>query len=125
MTIEDPEPEYYEMTPREHVYTTRSGRKVYSTQRLVVPIPDNDEDAAELADFDSKYGEDCVDGLSDCSHDNNSNSDPNEEEDALSYHELEDDEDNTESVLCDSSDEDGDGGTSSEEEESENEYGEC
>ena len=124
MTTEDPEPEYYEMTPREHVYTTRSGRKVYSTQRLVVPIPDNDEDAAELADFDLKYGEDCVDGLSDCSHNNNSNSDPNEEEDALSYQECED-EDNTESVLCNSSNEDEDGGTSSEDEESENEYGEC
>jgi len=120
MSTEDIEPEYYEMTPHEHVYTTHSGCKVYSTQHLVVPIPDNDKDTHELADFDSKYGEDCMDGLSECSHTNESNSDPNEEEDALSY--QEDDQD-MESVICESSEEE-DGETSSEEEEGE-ENSEC
>ena len=119
MSTEDTEPEYYEMTPCEHVYTTHSGCKVYSTQHLVVPIPDNNKDTHKLADFDSKYGKDCMDGLSECSHTNESNSDPNEEEDALSY--QEDDED-TESVMCESSGEDGD--LSDEDEGSDDEHSE-
>ena len=118
MSTEDIEPEYYEMTPCEHVYTTHSGRKVYSTQHLVVPIPDNNEDARELADFDSKYGKDCMDGLSECSHTNESNSDPNEEEDTLSY--QEDDKD-TESVMCESSEDEEVGKNMDEEEEDDDE----
>ena len=61
------EEEYYAEEKREHVATTRSGRKVYSVPRLIVPIPDNEEDMVELAKFDSEHGEDCLDGLSDVS----------------------------------------------------------
>lgn len=63
----DQEEEYYAEEKREHVATTRSGRKVYSVPRLIVPIPDNEEDMVELAKFDSEHGEDCLDGLSDVS----------------------------------------------------------
>ena len=71
LNIEHPmdhqEEEYYAEEKREHVATTRSGRKVYSVPRLIVPIPDNEEDMVELAKFDSEHGEDCLDGLSDVS----------------------------------------------------------
>ena len=134
---EDQEAEYYEMTPREHVYTTRSGQKVYSTPRLVVPIPDNDEDAAELATFDAMHGEDCMDGLSECSHTCESNTDAvdgeeEEEEDGGSYKELPSDpEDDDDHIICDSDsdsseveiEEEDEGGTE-EEEESDDEEGE-
>ena len=62
--MNEEEVEYYEEAPREYVCTTRSGRKVYSVCRLVVPIPNNDEDLAELHVFDETYGSDCEDGLS-------------------------------------------------------------
>ena len=113
MTTEDPEPEYYEMTLCEHVYTTHSGQKVYSTQCLLVPMPDNDEDTTELTNFHATYSKDCMDGLSDCSHTHESNSDPNEEEDVLLYDEEDNEEsaeDETDSVLCDSDKEDTDEG---------------
>ena len=71
LNIEHPmdhqEEEYYAEEKREHVATTRSGRKVYSVPRLIVPIPDNEEDMVELAKFDGEHGEDCLDGLSDVS----------------------------------------------------------
>jgi hypothetical protein len=135
---EEQEAEYYEMTPREHVYTTRSGRKVYSTPRLVVPIPDNDEDAAELAAFDATHGEDCMDGLSECSHTCKSNTDAVDgeeeegEDDGGSYKELPSDTDpeDDDHIICDSDSdsseveiEEEDEGSTDEEEESDNEEG--
>lgn len=64
MNEEEEEVEYYEEGPREYVCTTRSGRKVYSVPRLIVPIPNNDEDLAELEFFDETYGSDCEEDLS-------------------------------------------------------------
>ena len=61
---EEEEVEYYEEDPRVYVCTTRSGRKVYSVPRLIVPVPNNDEDLAELETYDETYGSDCEDGLS-------------------------------------------------------------
>ena len=75
---EEEEEEYYEETPREHVYTTRSGRAVYSVKRLIVPIPGNDADLAALAEFDAAHGEDCEEGLSE--HSANTTDDDDDEE---------------------------------------------
>ena len=61
---EEEEVEYYEEDPRVYVCTTRSGRKVYSVPRLIVPIPNNDEDLAELETYDETYGSDCEEDLS-------------------------------------------------------------
>ena len=85
------EEEYYAEEKREHVATTRSGRKVYSVPRLIVPIPDNEEDMVELAQFDSEHGEDCLDGLSDVSLEG---VEGGEEED---YEDKEDEEEESES----------------------------
>ena len=84
------EEEYYEETPREHVYTTRSGRAVYSVKRLIVPIPGNNADLAALAEFDAVHGEDCEDGLS--QHSANT-TDDDDDEDMSEMDESEEEED--------------------------------
>ena len=90
------EEEYYAEEKREHVATTRSGRKVYSVPRLIVPIPDNEEDMVELAKFDSEHGEDCLDGLSDVSLEGE------EGEDGGDYEDKEEEEESDSSSSSDS-----------------------
>ena len=92
----DQEEEYYAEEKREHVATTRSGRKVYSVPRLIVPIPDNEEDMVELAKFDSEHGEDCLDGLSDVSLEGE------EGEDGGDYEDKEEEEESDSSSSSDS-----------------------
>ena len=95
---EEEEEEYYEETPREHVYTTRSGRAVYSVKRLIVPIPGNDADLAALAEFDAVHGEDCEDGLSE--HSANTTDDDDEDMSEMDESEEEEEEDYEEDT-CD------------------------
>ena len=95
---EEEKEEYYEETPREHVYTTRSGRAVYSVKRLIVPIPGNDADLAALAEFDAVHGEDCEDGLSE--HSANTTDDDDEDMSEMDESEEEEEEDYEEDT-CD------------------------
>lgn len=60
---EDDEP-YYRETPREHVYTTRSGRAIITPARLVLSLPQDARDAIDLKKYDDEHGSDCEDGLS-------------------------------------------------------------
>ena len=92
------EEEYYKEEERVHTATTHSGRKVYSVPRLIVPIPDNDDDLADLKKFDDAHGEDCLDGLSD-----SSNRGSDDEDGEGDYTKMEDSEDDDESSDDDSS----------------------
>ena len=139
-STEDQEAEYYKMMPQEHVYTTCSGQKVYSTLHLVVLILDNNEDAAKLATFDAMHGEDCMDSLSECSHTCESNTDTVDgeeewvEDHGVPYKELPSDTDPEDDnhIICDSDsdsseveiEEEDEGGTDEEEESDDEDDGE-
>ena len=80
--MDDVEEEYYKEETRTHVYTTRSGRMVYSVSRLIIPLPgdENEKDLVELATFDEENGSSCEDGLSLCSQDDDDDSSTSSEE---------------------------------------------
>ena len=111
---ETEEEEYYDTAPREYVTTTRSGRKVYTVARLIVPVPGNDDDVAELVQFDAENGPDCEDGLSE-----RSSVDDDEDGDDSDFMEGEEEEEEEESSSSGEEEEEEEESSSSGEEEEE------
>ena len=78
--VDENEVETYEEAPREWYYTTRSGRRIFSVQRLIVPMPHNEKDSEELKAYDDENGSDNYEGLSDRSIESSSSDEDTEDE---------------------------------------------
>ena len=97
------EVETYEETPRAWVYTTRSGRRVFTVPRLIVPLPHNEEDEAALKEYDEQFGEDCTDGLSERSEGDDEEETPDDDDDEYDEEEEEEEEEEDDASMYSSS----------------------